>query len=184
MTDHKGHLVYITSSLGQMLGYSQKQLARFDLSKLMPQPFSTLHYKWMKVRAATGCEPRAARGALDCCISPAEHCTPTPTPMQDAGPKPGLGSCRASSTVPMLAANGSQIPVRLAISSKEGAGDKPLHVIAVERSSWDAGLEERRLSVRLDERGVVQELVSSGLRRRGGCMGTVADDRRRFSRGI
>jgi hypothetical protein len=82
-----------------------------------------------------------------------------PYHIQDAGPKPAQGSCRAGCTVPLLAANGTQVPVRLAISSREGPGDKPLHVIAVERSGWEAGSEERRLSVRVDERGLVQELV-------------------------
>lgn len=60
----------------------------------------------------------------------------------------------------MLTAKGAQLPVRLTISSKEGPNDKPLHVVAVEKSSWEEGMDERRLSMRIDDKGTVEELVS------------------------
>eukprot|EP00882_Tetradesmus_deserticola_P012829 GHRQ01013596.1.p1 GENE.GHRQ01013596.1~~GHRQ01013596.1.p1 ORF type:complete len:183 (+),score=76.59 GHRQ01013596.1:521-1069(+) len=52
VTDHKGRIIYLTSKLAELLGSSPKGLLRTDFSRLMAQPFSQLHSKWMKARAA------------------------------------------------------------------------------------------------------------------------------------
>ena len=48
VVDAKGRIMYMNNDLCIMLGLTPKQAAKMDLSKIMPPPYSQLHYRWMK----------------------------------------------------------------------------------------------------------------------------------------
>ncbi len=54
VADRRGNITYTTAATAELLGTSVKQLMRSDLSKLLPQPFSLLHHKWIKVGTGQG----------------------------------------------------------------------------------------------------------------------------------
>lgn len=58
--------------------------------------------------------------------------------MATSSKRPQLGSCRSGSVVHLLSATGAQVPVRLAITSRdEATGDKPSHrhIVKVQQQS-------------------------------------------------
>lgn len=69
VTDRRGNISYTTAATAELLGTSVKQLMRSDLSKLLPQPFSLLHHKWIKVGDSWGAAGNSMAGAqcLYCC---------------------------------------------------------------------------------------------------------------------
>lgn len=77
--------------------------------------------------------------------------------MKDSGRKVPPLSCRASSVVMMKHANGSDVPVRLQISSKEVGSDLQ-HVVAAEPVAWADAVQERRLTVTVNASGIVQQV--------------------------
>jgi hypothetical protein len=58
VVSHKGAILFVGNQLASMLGYSVKALLKLPLKALMPQPYSSLHDSWMKVRV--GGEKRSA----------------------------------------------------------------------------------------------------------------------------
>ncbi|KAI8467685.1 MAG: hypothetical protein J3K34DRAFT_523567 [Monoraphidium minutum] len=46
--DNKGRIVYATTQLGVMLGYSARQVAAMELSAIIPPPYSQMHAGFMK----------------------------------------------------------------------------------------------------------------------------------------
>jgi hypothetical protein len=175
VTDHKGHLVYLSKLMPPPFAALHYKWMRVSAAeKNNARLCDTQCPVWLCDTGPcdTGSVTLALTHAWGMCIIQHDSTITRALPgacriqvaytaaLQDAGPKPAMGSCRAGGTVPMLTAKGAQLPVRLTISSKEGPNDKPLHVVAVEKSSWEEGMDERRLSMRIDDKGVVEELVS------------------------
>ncbi|GLC33063.1 hypothetical protein PLESTB_000374500 [Pleodorina starrii] len=77
--------------------------------------------------------------------------------MKEPPAKVPLQSCRNAATVVMLDAKKQSVPVKPHLSIRE-ENDVITHVVNVEFSTWERGLDERRLSLVVDETGVVQSV--------------------------
>jgi PAS domain S-box-containing protein len=49
VSDGRGKIVFATSSVAEILGYSHNQILTMDIVRLMPSPFNQLHVSWLKV---------------------------------------------------------------------------------------------------------------------------------------
>ena len=65
VVDHKGSISHASASLGALLGYSSKALAKMNLEDIIPVPYAQLHKGWIKVGAAGA--PEAAVLAASVC---------------------------------------------------------------------------------------------------------------------
>lgn len=83
--------------------------------------------------------------------------------MKEPPAKVPLQSCRNAATVVMLDSKKQPHPVKPHLSLRE-ENDIITHVVNIEFSSWERGLDERRLSMVIDEAG----MVSAG-RELAGC---------------
>jgi hypothetical protein len=54
VVNHKGSISHASASLGALLGYSSKALAKMQLEDIIPVPYAQLHKGWIKVGAAAG----------------------------------------------------------------------------------------------------------------------------------
>jgi len=72
--------------------------------------------------------------------------------MKEAGTKVPKQSCRSGATVVMLGANKAPLPIRPKIMTRE-VEDSEQHLVQVEMSSWERGMDERQLVLTLDTHG-------------------------------
>jgi PAS domain S-box-containing protein len=49
VVNHKGAISHASASLGALLGYSSKALAKMQLEDIIPVPYAQLHKSWVKV---------------------------------------------------------------------------------------------------------------------------------------
>mmetsp|Transcript_10121 Transcript_10121/g.26269 ORF Transcript_10121/g.26269 Transcript_10121/m.26269 type:complete len:2025 (-) Transcript_10121:314-6388(-) len=77
--------------------------------------------------------------------------------MKEPNAKVPKQSCRASATVVMLNGQGKSTPVKPRITSRE-VDEHMQHAVQVEPSSFDRGLDERRLTFRIDTQGNVLDV--------------------------
>ncbi|GLI64845.1 hypothetical protein VaNZ11_008226 [Volvox africanus] len=75
--------------------------------------------------------------------------------MKEPPAKVPLQSCRNAATVVMLDSKKQSHPVKPHLSIRE-ENDVITHVVNVEFSSWERGLDERRLALVVDDAGVIQ----------------------------
>ncbi|KAG2450719.1 hypothetical protein HYH02_004557 [Chlamydomonas schloesseri] len=75
--------------------------------------------------------------------------------MKEPPAKVPLQSCRNAATVVMLDSKKQPHPVKPHLSLRE-ENDVITHVVNIEFSSWERGLDERRLAMVIDEAGVIQ----------------------------
>jgi hypothetical protein len=54
VVNHKGSISHASASLGALLGYSSKALAKMQLEDIIPVPYQQLHKGWIKVGVTAG----------------------------------------------------------------------------------------------------------------------------------
>ncbi|KAF5841393.1 hypothetical protein DUNSADRAFT_13056 [Dunaliella salina] len=72
--------------------------------------------------------------------------------MREAGAKVPKQSCRSGATVVMSGANKAPLPIRPKITTRE-VDESVQHLVRVEMSSWERGMDERQLVLTLDTHG-------------------------------
>lgn len=75
--------------------------------------------------------------------------------LQAGGGRPAPGSCRNAITHTMVTSNGTNIPVHLDISAHAVSETEQHYTVAITKSTPEAGLDERRLLLRVNENGYV-----------------------------
>lgn len=141
----QGRIAYATGRLAEMLGYTATQLASMDLAALLPQPYSQLHARFLKVRRTPGCAgvhapnqgahtslARAPTGVRRCISASPTFPPPAPTLAfpQNLADTPGVTSCRAGAIVEVVHKAGRRLPVTLAFATHEDNGEMQ-HVVKV-----------------------------------------------------